>query len=1223
MVGAGFSFNATPSVSSARPFPTWAHLTKALAETLYPEQGQADKAVTSSEALRLAQEFEAVYGRFRLEEFIRRTIPDAEYGPGELHKRLLSLPWADVFTTNWDTLLERGSLDVHERLYDAVLTQSQIPSASVPRIVKLHGSLPAHTPFIVTEEDYRSYPSRFAPFVNLVQQSMMENAFVLLGFSGDDPNFLSWSGWVRDNLGAHAPKIFLVSWLGLSSQRRRMLEDRNVVPLDLADLPQASKWPTSMRYRFATEWFITAMEAGRPARASAWPRRIGEKASIVSYLGWVPQRMSSDTVEEPFPKSGLSASMQDRIVDLTAVSTAWSTNRRCYPNWFIAPTEVRDRLWNLTLYWLPGICLVLNEMKVRTRLLVCRELIWRLETCLIGAEQIMDLPATLQQTVLLVDIQKRTTQLPDQEPEDLSEAEMDGVRSALFALARIARRTGDEDSFANASSSLTIACSGKPDLEEEVRFERMLWLADRLDYDPLEKTLDVWDVDLLDPVWGMRKAALLARVARVNEARFALRAALARVRRERRRDVDDYASFSREAWGLWLTLALRDNLNRDRPDDLDPFERWRALSFYDCDALGEYRNLVSEMLEPPPPEEVSRHRGFDLGTVSIRTTSSSGLPGPYKAATQMVRLSELTCLPLSANNVSLLRDGLTKAAEILVSDWPLRSILLAIDGASTGDDSTLGVVLRRARIAVLSVSEFNQLNSLSNRLFEASLPRSRLPDPRHQYWHTRLRVSIEVISRLVLRASTDEALGTLERAKRLYSLGWPIEDGWLATEIVNLFRRTLESLSDNVLIDETIKLLDLPVPGTAVFVENGAFQTWQDPFEVLGPILVFRRRSRDLRFHVKPSSDVVSRLFNAARESTRARHFAAARLLVLQDFGLLNSSDNDLLGSLLWSEDDQQAKTFPKDVSIHPWAFLFLPEQVVGLANTTFWHTLIHEHPGHYSVSDVLWNVGCAMSQSRKAPSSFELTDENFRTVTKLIEDWTEKTARVPSLFGAALERRNDTSTIYGISLIITERELEGMVAEKVWQKVALLEQSDPLPSSPFILYIGLLRAFPQRLPELTQRLRQGLVSANSERACDAIAGLYRWLDGAQNFSWAPCVPIDLIAEVGTIIAARRRGVVEQALELAIWIFKEGNTESRASLSERCDLGLSYLLTEASYESELKATASETLDVALLRRNSVRLALAMKNAGFTHLSGVSGWIDAAAKDTLPEVRNLV
>ena len=87
-----------------------------------------------------------------------------------------------------------------------------ISSAAAPRIIKLHGTVPGseYCPLIVTEEDYRTYPTKFAPFVNTVQQLMMETALLLIGFSGDDPNFLSWSGWVRDNLGGSAPKIYLL-----------------------------------------------------------------------------------------------------------------------------------------------------------------------------------------------------------------------------------------------------------------------------------------------------------------------------------------------------------------------------------------------------------------------------------------------------------------------------------------------------------------------------------------------------------------------------------------------------------------------------------------------------------------------------------------------------------------------------------------------------------------------------------------------------------------------------------------------------------------------------------------------------------------------------------------------------------------------------------------------------------------------------------------------------
>jgi hypothetical protein len=60
-----------------------------------------------ADPLRLAEEFRAMLGQAALDDFIRQNAPDASWEPSELHEKLLRLPWADVLTTNWDTLLER------------------------------------------------------------------------------------------------------------------------------------------------------------------------------------------------------------------------------------------------------------------------------------------------------------------------------------------------------------------------------------------------------------------------------------------------------------------------------------------------------------------------------------------------------------------------------------------------------------------------------------------------------------------------------------------------------------------------------------------------------------------------------------------------------------------------------------------------------------------------------------------------------------------------------------------------------------------------------------------------------------------------------------------------------------------------------------------------------------------------------------------------------------
>jgi hypothetical protein len=66
-------------------------------------------------------------------------------------------------------------------------TTADLAHAGGRRIIKLHGSLGTSGHFIIAEEDYRTYPTRFAAFVSLARQVFIESELCLLGFSGDDP----------------------------------------------------------------------------------------------------------------------------------------------------------------------------------------------------------------------------------------------------------------------------------------------------------------------------------------------------------------------------------------------------------------------------------------------------------------------------------------------------------------------------------------------------------------------------------------------------------------------------------------------------------------------------------------------------------------------------------------------------------------------------------------------------------------------------------------------------------------------------------------------------------------------------------------------------------------------------------------------------------------------------------------------------------------------------
>jgi hypothetical protein len=313
-VGAGFSRNAIAAKPSPRPLPLWSDLAVLLIDQLHPTHSASPaereaalrRGQSTSGALRIAQEFEAAHGRQRLERLLVEHIDDLGWRPGKLHRLLLELPWSDVLTTNYDTLIERAASLVADRKYDLVCVPAEIPSSSRPRIVKLHGSLPSVRPLILTEEDFRTYLQRFGPFVSLVQQSMMEHIVCLIGFSGDDPNFLYWSGWVRDQLGRSAPRVYLCGVLNLNDAQRRLLHERNVTPIDLAPIFPIDVFPDpDTRHGLAAEWFLLNLEAGRPPDPLLWPRRDvpprTEPAPGVPPL--LPTPFDQPRIERRFPKA--------------------------------------------------------------------------------------------------------------------------------------------------------------------------------------------------------------------------------------------------------------------------------------------------------------------------------------------------------------------------------------------------------------------------------------------------------------------------------------------------------------------------------------------------------------------------------------------------------------------------------------------------------------------------------------------------------------------------------------------------------------------------------------------------------------------------------------------------------------------------------------------------------------------------------------------------------
>ncbi len=241
MIGAGFSKNAKSLKDDDSLPPNWQELAYDMYDELYPLKQDHKNRIeecSGKNILSLAQKYQVIFGRKKLNKLIENSVADEMYEPTQLYNDLLQLDWEDVYTTNYDTLLERAlSKSNLKKEYKIIYSCKDLPKSTRPRLIKLHGSVDKSDDYIITEEDYRTYPKKYAPFVNTVQQSMLETKLCLIGFSGTDPNFLNWLGWLRDNMGENCPTIYLCGYFpNVEYADQKMLEQKNIVILNLSPL---------------------------------------------------------------------------------------------------------------------------------------------------------------------------------------------------------------------------------------------------------------------------------------------------------------------------------------------------------------------------------------------------------------------------------------------------------------------------------------------------------------------------------------------------------------------------------------------------------------------------------------------------------------------------------------------------------------------------------------------------------------------------------------------------------------------------------------------------------------------------------------------------------------------------------------------------------------------------------------------------------------------------
>ena len=456
-VGAGFSMNA--EISGNVKMKSWNQLRETFLDKLYPNNDE-DRRNDCNDVVRLASLVDAQFGHNELDNILEEALPDKLVRPGKLHKMLVRLPWKDILTTNYDTLIERAASQVITNL-KLVTNKETLLYQPSPRIIKLHGSFPNIRPYIMTQEDYRRYPIERAEMVNTAKQCFLESLVCLIGFSGEDPNFRAWIGWLKDVIGQKrlCPTYLITYRDGFHDAEKVLLSKLGIDIINLAEVDGVDS------YYSAYEFFFEYLRE----RPSKWNGRVNF------------DRLDCD-------KMGNDEFMRYAVSKIEKMQSV----RESYPGWLILPRE-HERDFEDTdsnIYFMGKIYKRITDESLQLRFLY--EMNWRLAIAAIPHKVDWFLTAIEGFIEHMADIRNEDRWMM----EDL-----------ILSLLDVQRLNGEDERF---HQLCTICLENKEFVTtRHIHYRQALYWMTRYDSKHLKSVLSKWEVELSDYVNCLQKANML------------------------------------------------------------------------------------------------------------------------------------------------------------------------------------------------------------------------------------------------------------------------------------------------------------------------------------------------------------------------------------------------------------------------------------------------------------------------------------------------------------------------------------------------------------------------------------------------------------------------------------------------------------------------------------------------------------------------------------------
>ena len=1282
MVGSGFSRNADGGANVG----TWDDLARALAKGLTP-QSEYNSAVAfnAANATQLAEQYERLFSRPALEQLLKEVVPDERLTPGGLHESLLSLPWSEVFTTNYDTLLERTSERLLDSSYLTVCCREDIPQSKVigrRRIVKLHGSFASQRPFVITEEDYRTYPERFAPFVNLVRQALLENVLCLIGFSGDDPNFLHWIGWVRDMLDTHALPVYLFLSSAPSLGQRRLLQARGVTPVILppSDSGEASDY--SGRYRRLFDDLSKPLD-GNPIK-------------------WGNVNWATEPDTQPDDPRTKFEKWQSNI-------SALATHRSTYPGWLIAPDDVRARFAYSVQrlepdYSDPEQRDLLRNSHASIALAALDTYAWYKSVVL---QDLFDEVAELGIEVLLAAKNLSFSNLSSTQAAQLSKFRLTSQRDIYAAWNNLgvslliwARQSDRAEQYQKIRTLLKDQRGNDPNIQDSLEYHDILLAICRGNRSEARYRLAKWSVRGSDPYTEIRRAMLVAELGNSVSAFTSCQRAVLTLRRQQRHKPDDPLLLSMESWGCFMAAQLSRSLEASQfrsssagqpesaPDidqDLDspepegtssighiaspasgpqsgrasqikPFSEMRQEFDLRLKALGTRGYSSSALLDAASAqlnaevgislERESSHWTFDLG-VRRRHGLSFGPRGPIEkidAAMAWLQLAERVGLPPTLDRIDFLSDEFLQAAWWTRFFDPLTrrlGILLRCgndDVLKSRDDSIprhRSGWLSRSEVAALSASHANLLAETLLKQIEQNFLSSQKP----KYFQQTLAFFTNIFGRIAVRVTDEQTL--MELGRRLVALhssstAQATKESW--PHLTRALARCISALGPENQRAMLIDSLRLPIKAEGVVASPQEANDWINCITLFNACDVGAKKSTTANLDGEVRTWLAS--LNVDTSDDEAR-LLLRRLYVADRLALISKPLRERVANYIWRHGIDSG--WPKIPGFQSSAALEWPvphgqRLAERLADLLLNQELRPFSSGGYmtlTLRENSWNLPADRSHLeaiRRLITQYHLNGEYLAKFADQIAEWIESDC--PKLTESLKHDRGEFSDLTQatsellsavdevMAEIFLRLDAESRTKLRLFRRRSfeLISICEPLGAQ-FIRFkfLEASKGPGVRNAPLLRSILRGL-SSPSDDAKSEVASALTWI-----FQHRTGRGTALARSCLNVVAIAATSMEERSLNWALATLSTLDRDAWNSLATLetiavIDQLLANKFTTLEYPNHFDIQDSSTDILPVLRMRCTQIAISIREVDQINTSGALAWINRAAADPLPEVR---